>query len=369
MSRIKTLKKVFVSIIFSSYIAAPLFANLENEKRYLYEKRNITKVGLDYLKKLPNYDYILGPGDLLEVDISNNYPELKTETMIDSEGTIYLPSINRIYVKGLTIDELRNLLNQSLKKFVKFPNVEVKILKYRPINFYTSGEIKQPGLHVLEGSLNLKSDEKSINYKFFPTIFDAIKSSEGFTRNADISSIEIVRKNNISNGGGKIKTILNFEKFLEGDTSQNIRIYDGDSILVKKSITKNSNSLNVALKTNINPKFIEVFVQGSVINPGSKRLPSQSSLNQAILFAGGVRVLNGPITHITFLNDGTYKSKKFNYKKNAKPGTFSNPFLNSKDIIFVNQGKFVKSSEVLGIITSPIVNLVSPYSVYKALTN
>ena len=170
-------------------------------------------------------------------------------------------------------------------------------------------------------------------------------------------------------GGGEIKKILNFQKFLQGDMSQNIRIYDGDSIIVKKSTSKKSNSLDVAYKTNINPKYIEVFVQGNVDSPGLQRLPSQSSLNQAILFAGGIKVLNGPITHITFLPDGTYKSKKYKYKKNAKPGTASNPFLNSKDIIFINKGKLLKTSQILDIVSSPITNIISSYALINALSD
>ena len=43
----------------------------------------------------------------------------------------------------------------------------------------------------------------------FPTVFDAIKSAGGITTYSDLSSIEIIRKNSISNGGGKIKKNVN----------------------------------------------------------------------------------------------------------------------------------------------------------------
>ena len=372
MSAVRKFKNLFFFLLLFNYLGNPLSANLENKKTSKVDNYK-TEIGEDYLRNLPNYDYLLGPGDLIEVNISMNYPELKTRSVIDSEGTIYLPSLNRIYVKGLTINELSQLLNKSLEKYVKFPNVEIKIIEYRRINIYTIGEIKDPGLHVFEGSLNLdasNSDEiQTANYTFFPTIFDAIRTSDGFTRNADFTKIELVRQNSISRGGGKIKTTLNFEKFLEGDMSQNIRIYDGDTIIVKKSLERNSKSLDIALKTNINPKYIEVFVQGSVTQPGLIRLPSQSSLNQAILLAGGIKVLNGPITHITFLSDGTYKTRKIRYRKNAKPGSAFNPYLNSKDIVFVNQGNIVKSNEFIQIITSPFINVISSYGLYKALSD
>ena len=231
-------------------------------------------------------------------------------------------------------------------------------------------------MHVIDGAFSIENSvpsvnsvpNKSNNYSIYPTIFDAIKTSEGFTRNADITKIQLVRKNSISNGGGKIKTELNFENFLKGDMSQNLRIYDGDSIIVNRSNNDNSKTIEVALKTNVNPKFIEVFVQGSVLAPGKIQLPSQSSLNQAILFAGGTQVINGPITHITFLPDGTYKSKKIKYKKRASAGSSSNPFLSSKDIIFVQKGNIATSSAFINIITTPLTNLMSTYGLYKAIT-
>ena len=59
-----------------------------------------------YLKKLPVSDYILGPGDTIKINVSRDYPELETIVKIGREGTIYLPKIKRVYIGGLTINEL-----------------------------------------------------------------------------------------------------------------------------------------------------------------------------------------------------------------------------------------------------------------------
>ena len=40
---------------------------------------------------------------------------------------------------------------------------------------------------------------------FFPTVFDAIRSSGGITQFSDLTSIRVIRKNNLSDGGGKMK--------------------------------------------------------------------------------------------------------------------------------------------------------------------
>ena len=59
------------------------------------------------------------------------------------------------------------------------------------------------------------------------------------TEYSDLRSVEIIRRNNISEGGGKIKTTLNLEGvFYSTDDSQNIRIFDGDIIKVGRLRTE-----------------------------------------------------------------------------------------------------------------------------------
>jgi len=61
--------------------------------------------------------YIIGPGDLMLISVSDDYPELITKTRVSGEGTIILPSLGTQYVENLTIKELESLLNESYKKY------------------------------------------------------------------------------------------------------------------------------------------------------------------------------------------------------------------------------------------------------------
>ena len=36
------------------------------------------------------------------------------------EGTVFLPTLNKIFIKGLTVDELGKLLKEEYSKSVKF---------------------------------------------------------------------------------------------------------------------------------------------------------------------------------------------------------------------------------------------------------
>ena len=357
------------------------------------EKNNQTNsLGVDYLKNLPNYNYIIGPGDSLLLIVSRDYPELTTEVTVDGEGTIYIPKLNRVFVKDLDINELSLILNKAYKKFVNYPDVEIKILQYRPIRVFVTGEVVNPGMQKLSGSLSLNKSSELVQFDnlssnqsgndnfnqnnsnlkndFFPTVFDAIRESGGITQFSDLSNVQVIRKNNLSNGGGKITTNLNFKDVLtQGDGSQNIRIYDSDIINIKKTNNVDNSIFRKAALSNLNPKFLEISVVGRVNSPGLVRVSRSGVLTDAIDIAGGVKVLNGPVTYLRFNNDGTIDKRKFPYRRNAKRGSFKNPYLRQGDLIVVGNSTLAVTSEVLEEVTKPITGIMSTFALVKILTD
>ena len=375
-------------LVFSgtNFISTPTIKSAQNDKN--------ASINIEYLNQLPKNDYIIGPGDRLKILVSREYPELTTEATVDGEGTIYLPRLNRIFVSGLNISELNKVLTEAFKKFVKYPLVEVQILAYRPIRVLVDGEVENPGLKILEGSFSLvrQSEGNFGNEAFgnvpieilnqgqnnsvdkvefyFPTVFDAIRQSGGITRYSDLSNVQIIRKNNISGGGGQITTTLNFQEVItQGNNSQNIRIYDSDIIRIKKSNKENDLILRKAVLSNLNPKFINVFVSGRVNFPGNIKLSRASTLTDAISMSGDTKALKGPLTFIRFNNDGTIDKRKFGLRKNAKRGSFKNPVLKNGDFIFVGNSLLTRTNEVITEVTSPIVGIFSTYGLLKVLND
>jgi len=346
-----------------------------NEKK----EDNLSILNQDYLNNLPLNDYIIGPGDELDIIVSRDYPELNTTQIIDGEGTLYVSRLNRIYVAGLSINELNSLLDESYKKFVKFPKVEVKVVSYRPIRVLVEGEVEQPGFITLKGAMTtdsiLEVDDEvySKNYKltyYFPTLFDAIRESGGVTLFSDLKNIQVIRKNNLSNGGGQIMTTLNFENLLNlGANSQNIRIYDSDIIKIAKSNKPNNLVLRKAILSNLNPRFINVFVTGRVNLPGDTKISKASVLTDAVDMAGGTKALKGPTTFIRFNNDGSIDKRKFAYRRTSKRGSFKNPFLKNGDLIVIGESALTITNEIISEFTSPITGIFSAYGLIKAITD
>ena len=360
-----------------------VFNNFPLLKLHSSQGDNDKKVSIEYLDNLPVNDYIVGPGDSLDIIISREL-NLFSKVTVDGEGTIYLPRLERVYVNGLTINELNSILNKAYLKFIKFPTVETIVTEYRPIRVFVNGEVINPGLITIDGSLSLKStktEDNNLNIfsnqesrrnngsNFFPSVFDAIRASGGITKFSDLKNVQVIRKNSISNGSGRISTTLNFEDLLvAGENSQNIRIYDSDIILVKKSDEPNLNLLKKAMLSNLNPRFIEVFVTGRVNRPGRQRISKASVLSDAIDIAGGAKILRGPVTFIRFESDGSIDKRKMNLTKRQR-GKFRNPNLRDGDLILVGDNVLTTTNEVITEFTSPFVGIFSTYGLIKAITD
>ena len=137
-------------------------------KKPIYSKENNINEEFysEYIKNLPNIgSYILGPGDKLQLSVSEDAIDLEQIFTIDGEGITKLKRLDNIFVKGLTIRELINVLNYEYKKYVIEPDVELVILEYRPIKVYIDGEVDSPGLYVLEGSLGNPNEVPPENLK------------------------------------------------------------------------------------------------------------------------------------------------------------------------------------------------------------
>ncbi len=388
----RNFKNIFLTCLFLTALIKPPNSYTEIEKLTRNEILEILK--RDYIKKYNEDFYIIGPGDEIKVSVAPDYPELESNTLIDGSGFIQLPKIKRAYVKGLTLDELNILLTEFYKDYVKYPDLGTSVISYRPVKFLVEGEVNNPGYHTLKGSLNTNVSKKallpfneelntfnnndfrnqifqqnSVSY-YFPTLFDVLRKSGGVTQFSDLSNVSVIRLNPIARGGGEIKARLDLnEPFNENTLISNFRIYDGDIIKVEKLDEADRGVISRAIRANLNPKFIQIFVSGRIKQPGLKVLGKPSTLNDAIEISGGTRVIKGPIKYISYNKNGTVNSIKINYNKSAKKGSYKNPYLSNGDIIIVGESLLSNTSEFISEVTAPFQGMFSAYSLIEALSN
>ena len=361
------------------------------------------------------YDtYLLGPGDSLQIELEN-VPELSGTFSIGPDGTLYLPRLRALFVEGLSVEELRIFLTQQFRAFVRQPEIYLRPVGYRPVRIYVGGEVRRPGYYTLSGSQQLGGVSTSADTAirdsggdqmdsrpalgsgqlgqftgrtsssgpsgpggsnggsgglttygaFFPTVFDAIRAAQGITPYSNLTSVQVTRRQPLSSGGGKLRTSLDFLSLLtDGDESQNIRLFDGDVVSVAKSPVVLREQLLKAGQTNLSPQFLQVFVSGRVKTPGATTLPQGSSLNQALISAGGLQLLHGKIEFVRFTREGELDRRVFSYNPNAASDTTANPILISGDIIRAQESGLSAGISVLNELTGPFVGVYSVYSLF-----
>ena len=350
------------------------------------------------------YDaYILGPGDGLQIELLD-LPELSGSFSIGPDGTLYLPRLKALYVEGLTVEELRTFLTQQFSTYVRDPKVYVRPVVYRPIRIYVGGEVKRPGYYTLRGETETNLTRLSVNAErqqmetgtvmsgnrpglgeipgganagpsgsgistfgiVFPTVFDAIRSAQGITPYTDLSQVQVIRRRADGLGGGRIKTNLNFLSLItEGNESQNIRLFDGDTLNIGKSPIVLRDQLLKAGQSNLSPQFMNVYVTGRVNLPGGITIPQGSSLNQAISLAGGTKLLKGKVEFVRFNPEGTIDRRIFSYKPGAAADARNNPILAAGDLIRVNDSLLSGTVSVINELTTPFIGLYSFYSLFN----
>lgn len=372
--------KIFIQIIFLSFQLIYNFGLVSSQIFALENSENVNKISLNLSNNKNNF-YILGPGDILEIIVtrkqSKYFNDLNRIVEIDSQGFINLSRLKRLNVSGLTVEELIKVLNNQYKEFLKEPTIEVFLKQYRPVEVFLDGELENPGLRVISpgGELltlfldeNIQQTDSEMPVNYFPSVFDAIRLAGGVSPFADLSKVEVTRINSKSNGGGRIKTTLNLINAIElNDTSQNIKLRDGDTIFIPKTDQIVLSQLTKAKKANFNPKFIKVFIGGRVRMEGTKKINKMSVLNDAIYIAGGAKYLKGPVNFLRYNGDGTTERRTFKYQKNAERGSYSNPYLKDGDVVFVGDSVFNITSDLVGEITSPVKGLFEPYLFYRIL--
>ena len=326
----------------------------------------------------------MATGDTISIKVSEEAPELDQLITIDGAGTVILSRLKKIYISGLTIGELTNILNKEYSKYVLKPDIKIEVTQYRPIQIYVDGEVENPGLHVLKGSSSPLTDnvnfsnenqtsieESSFESKniFFPTVINALRKSGGITTYANLENIKITRIKSISVGGGRKTTKINLIDTLDlKSNSQNIRILDGDTIFVSRNEEPVISQISKAIKAKINPKFIQIGIYGRVSQPGTIKINKSATLNEALALSGGLKFLKGKLRFIRYNIDGTVDSREFRYNSRAKRGVYKNPFLKNGDIVFVDKSALNITNEVLQEITSPLQGILSTYGFFKIIT-
>ena len=134
------------------------------------------------------------------------------------DGYVQLPYVGSVKMEGLTLDEAKAVLMDSLTQYLRIPDLSLVITSYGPRKVYVMGEVNKPGVQ------NMAIDNMNA--------YAALASAGGWARKGRSTRIQIMR---VIDGTMYYRT-LNMKAYtVKHDLTQNVEIEDGDILYVPRS--------------------------------------------------------------------------------------------------------------------------------------
>ena len=322
-------------------------------------------------KNIQNDYYVLGPGDFISITFIGA-DELSGEFKILSDGNIQLPLLGTQSLSGLTLDEAKEKLILLFSDELIRPELILNLVRTRPLKISIIGEIYRPGIYSLNVAeiFKVEGSDQANSFAGYPTVIDAIQKSGGLTFDADITKIMLYRELNGDKSQYKKLELNLLSMFQTGDQKYNPYLFDGDIIKIPKLVDDKNSLENIA--NNLIPEKIKIYVVGEVDKPGMYSVDARTTVQNAILIAGGPkswRYQENNVKLIRVQRNGQVKVNKVSFKNNISSNKYQKTALRSGDIIRVNKNLFGKSSDALGTFLNPIQNLYSLYGIYSIIND
>jgi polysaccharide biosynthesis/export protein len=105
----------------------------------------------------PPGDYLLGPGDLLSVMVTDLPDDFTTERTfrVDTSGDVILPYAGRVHAAGFNIEGLSKEIEANLTVIIKDPHVIVGVAEFHSQPVSILGEVNEAGVHQVESGKRL----------------------------------------------------------------------------------------------------------------------------------------------------------------------------------------------------------------------
>jgi polysaccharide biosynthesis/export protein len=205
-------------------------------------------------------NYLLGAGDKLKLDIYN-VPEFSGEYQVLSDGTLNLPAIGALSVRGMTLKQASAEISTRFKKVLRRPVVTVSLLEARPVKIAIAGEVNNPGTYTVS-----PTSETGI-----PSVTRMIQQAGGFTQSADLRMVQVRRRQPGKVGTSNSINVNLLQLIRTGDISQDLLLQDGDSIFIPTAASIDIAEANEIAAASFAPseaRAIKVAVVGQVNRPG-----------------------------------------------------------------------------------------------------
>jgi polysaccharide biosynthesis/export protein len=166
----------------------------------------------------PDYKYIIGPGDNLNVIVWRN-PELSGSIPVRPDGRITTPLVEDMVALGKNPSQLAREIEQALKKFIQDPVVTVVVQNFGSV---TSEQVRVIGQAARPAALPFRQNM---------SLMDVMIAVGGLTEFASGNRAVLIR----ASEGNKSYNLRLRDLMKRGDVSANVQMLPGDVIIIPES--------------------------------------------------------------------------------------------------------------------------------------
>jgi polysaccharide biosynthesis/export protein len=318
-------------------IVVPLLGTVSLQGLTLEEAQEKIRLGLNR--------YVVNP--VIVLALATQRQDLSFQTAISPEGNIVVPQVGTVSLKGLTLEEAQEKIRLGLSRILSDPIVVVSLIGTRPVQVTISGEIFRPGIYPINSAT--------------PRVADALLISGGSTLNADLRQVQIRRK--LMDGSVVSQTIDLYATLQNGGSIPNLRLQDGDAIVVPRREVGNDDSYdrNLVARSSLATPQIRVrvlnYAAGGI---STQALPNGSTFVDAL---GGVNLDTANLRDIALVRFDPERGKAVTQKLDAKKAlggdASQNVPLQDNDVIVVGRNLIGRITNFLTTITQPFFNVQS----------
>ncbi len=239
----------------------------------------------------------------------------------------------------------------------------------RPISVIIAGEVNRPGPQTVRGETVGQAETATaatpgqpttITQRLkAPTITRALQQAGGITQRANIRDIEV--KRTVSNGTEQVIKVNLMSLLKDGDGKQDVILQDGDRVIVPMAtVGVTPEDAAIMGRGVISPELITVNVVGQVQKPGAVQIPPYTTMNQALLAAGGFApgAVKRSVEFIRLQPNGTVDRRNVDIDFSRGIDQAKNPPLQAGDTIVVRKTGFQSFSEsFLGPVLGPALGI------------
>jgi polysaccharide export outer membrane protein len=163
-------------------------------------------------------DYIIGPGDTLQVFVWRN-PELTATVPVRPDGKISTPLVEDMVAVGKNPTVLARDIEKVLTEYVRSPQVNVIVTQ--PVSSFSQVKV-----------VGQVTNPRSLAYREGMTVLDAILEVGGLGTYAAGNRARIMRMQN----GKQVEIKIKVQSLVnKGDLSQNLRLQPGDVLVIPET--------------------------------------------------------------------------------------------------------------------------------------